>query len=140
VVAAVEPIPRTSIALDSAVHIAVRFFYPDLIVQGEIWTHVCTVLNAVRELPSRDVVLEAFVFSAIMGDMMRSDSSRLESDFGPARRLMNALDVPGPDDIRLHRAQGVMWGLMARSKRLREVLILEAERQADILPFTLSAP
>lgn len=137
VVASTEPAPRASLALDSAVHVAVRFFYPDLIVQGRIWTHVCTVLNAVRELPSRNLALEALIFSAIMGDIVRGDSSRLEGDFAPARRLMNALDVPGPDEIRLHRAQGVMWGAMAGSQRLREVLLAEARRQSDVLAFEL---
>lgn len=131
---------RTTIPLDTAMRVVVRFFYPDLLMQDRIATHVCTVLNAVRDLPSRNVGLEALAFSAIMGDIRRGDSSYIEQDFGPARRLMNALDAPGPTEIRLHRAQGVMWGLMSGSVRLRQVLLAEAKRQSDVLPFELRAP
>lgn len=131
---------RGTIPLDSAMRVVVRFFYPDFFIQDQIGTHVCTVFNAIRELPSRNLALEALAFSAIYRDIRRRDSSLIEQDFGPARRLMNALDAPGPKELRLHRAQGVMWGLMAASPRLREVLLAEAKRQSDVLPFEFRAP
>ncbi len=129
--------PREIIPMDAAMQVAVRFFYPDVIAGDRILVHVCTVLNAVRELPARNLALEALVFSAVMGDIMRGDSSRIDADFAPAGRLMRTLDAPGPEEVRLHRAQGVMWGAMARSDRLRQVLRAEAERLDDILPFEL---
>lgn len=132
--------PHNTIPLDTAMRVVVRFFYPDLFIQDRIATHVCTVLNAVRDLPSRNLALEALAFSAIMRDIRRGDSSYIEQDFAPARRLMNALDAPGPKELRLHRAQGLMWGVMAGSARLREVLLAEAKRQSDILPFEFGAP
>lgn len=134
---AISPPSREAIPLDSAMKTAVRFFYPNILTPNGILTHVCTELNAVRELPSRNLPLEALAFSAIMSDVMR-DSSYIEPDFGPARRLMNELDTKGaPDSVRLNRAQGVMWASMARSSRLRSLLQTEAKREQTILPFQL---
>lgn len=128
------------VLLDTAMKVAARFFYPDILSPQGIMTHVCTVINAVRELPHRNLALEALAFSAIMGDVT-SDSSYIEPDFGPARRLMNQLDATGATkEVRLNRAQGMMWAMMARSTRLRELLVREAKRESDILPFQLQAP
>jgi hypothetical protein len=134
------PAQKQVIPMERAIQIAVRFFYPDIITEERILTHVCTVINAVKELgPPRNLAFEALAFSAIMGEVTRGDSSRLEADFAPARLLMNKLDSRGtPDEVRLNRAQGVMWGLMAQSPRLREVLALEYAAKADFLPFIIS--
>ncbi len=129
---------RPAIAMDTVMQVAVRFFYPDLIIDGNIATHVCTVINAVRQLPNRNLALEAMVFSAINRDILLQKASRLEADFGPARRLMNGLLPGGPDAERLTRAQGVMWGLMSQSQRLREILRAESVRSGDVLPFVLA--
>ncbi len=137
------PVPAAridTIPVESAVAVAVRFFYPDFIMQGHIMTHVCSVFNAVRELAHRNPALEALAYSAIMGDLLRGDSSRIGADFGPATELMNSLDSGAPDSVRLARAQGAMWAAMARSTRLREVLMAEADRSRDALPFVLSGP
>lgn len=137
VVAGIRTPSPTVLPVDSAMPVAVRFFYPNLIVEGKILTHICTVLNAVRELPTRNYALEALAFAAIMGQVTRGDSSLLEPDLEPALALIRAVDAPGSDQIRLNRAQGVMWGSMTRSSRLREVLLAEARRQQDVLPFEL---
>ncbi|HJQ10650.1 MAG TPA: hypothetical protein VJ840_06405 [Gemmatimonadaceae bacterium] len=129
-----------TVPLNTAVRVATRFFYPDILTPSGILTHVCTVINAVRELPHRDLSLEAMAFSAIMRDLPKKDS-RVEIDFAPARRLMNQLDAPGASkEVRLSRAQGMMWAMMARSSHLRELLVEEADRDRDILPFKLAAP
>jgi hypothetical protein len=140
VAAALQPPSRIVIPLDTAMRVVVRFFYPDVLIQDRIATHICTVINAVRQLPSRNIALEALAFSAIMGDIMRGDSSRIQQDFEPAGRLMNALDGPGPTEQRLQRAQGMMWALMSGSARLREVLLAEAERESDVVQFRLATP
>jgi len=128
---------KRSIPVDTAVRVATRFFYPDILTPTGILTHVCTVINAVRELPNRDLALEALAFSAIMRDLPKKDS-KVEIDFAPARRLMNQLDAPGAsNEVRLSRAQGMMWAMMARSTHLRELLIEESTRDRNILPFTL---
>jgi hypothetical protein len=128
---------QRSIPVDTAVRVATRFFYPDILTPTGILTHVCTVINAVRELPHRDFALEALAFSAIMRDLPKKDS-HVEIDFAPARRLMNQLDAPGPSkEVRLSRAQGMMWAMMARSAHLRDLLIQESKRDRDILPFAL---
>jgi len=131
-------VTRRRVPVDTAVKVATRFFYPDILTPaGEIWTHVCTVINAVRELPRRDPALEALAFSAISKDIML-ENSRIEPDFRPARRLINELDSPGATkEVRLSRAQGVMWATMARSALLRDLLMAEAAREREILPFEL---
>ena len=131
---------RKPIVLDLAMPAVVRFFYPNLLINDRIATHICTVFNAVRELPSRNLALEALAFSAINRDIELGDSSRIEEDFGPARKLMSSLDTPGPEELRLQRAQGVMWGVIFDSKQLRAVLLADALRQADVLPFEFSTP
>jgi hypothetical protein len=122
---------------DSVMKLAVRFFYPDILTSTGIHTHICTELNAVRELPKRDPALEATVFSAIMNDVQR-DPAALDHDIGAASHLMNELDAAGaPDSVRLRRAQGVMWGAMSQSTTLRALLLAEAKRQGGMLPFTI---
>jgi hypothetical protein len=135
--ALLKPATR-SIPIDTAMRVATRFFYPDILTPKGILTHVCTRINAVRELPNHDLALEALAFSAIMRDIMREDSSRIEVDFGPARHQMNRLDAPGTsEEVRLNRAQGMMWAMMSQSRALRDLLLAEANRDRVILPFEL---
>jgi hypothetical protein len=131
----VNPSQRRVIHVDKIIPVAVRFFYPDILTPTGINTHICTQLNAVRALPQHDIVLEAFLFQAIMRDAQTTWT--LGPDFRPASALMNRLDAPGPEAERLNRAQGVMWGAMARSSRLRQVIFAEAKRAGVILPFVV---
>jgi hypothetical protein len=132
---------RQPISIDTALTTAVRFFYPDIITKKDgILIHVCTALNGVRDVPVRNLALEALAFVAISDDVHR-DSSSIEADFGPARRLMRDLDLPkASDSVRLSRAQGVMWASMARSPRLRSLLESAAKRDQVILSFQLVDP
>lgn len=69
VVSALKDPTQVAIPLDSAMPAVVRFFYPDLLINDRIATHICTVFNAVRELPSRNIALEALAFAAITRDL-----------------------------------------------------------------------
>jgi hypothetical protein len=129
-----------TISSDQAMTVAVRFFYPDMIVDGRIYTHVCTELNAVRELPSRNLALEAMAFSTIMDQLRLGQDSRINADVSSAIRLMGRLDSSGPDEVRLNRAQGVMWGSLYQSTSLRDVLLAEAQRMQGVLPFVIQEP
>ena len=134
---AIQPLAPFTIPIDTALKTAVRFFDPDIVTPTGILTHVCTHFNEVRNMPRRNIALEAFAFAAIMGDMQR-DSTYIEPDFAPARKLMNELDSKtAPDEERINRAQGVMWASMARSVRLRMLLETEAKRNRVILAFRL---
>lgn len=124
------------VPIDRALQVAVRFFYPDVITPTGITTHICVGENGVKDLKDRDIGLEAFAYSAIMTDM-QSEHSLLAKDFYAARALMLSLDSNGPDSVRLNRAQGVMWSSMAKSASLRQVLLAEARRVGDLLPFDL---
>lgn len=138
---AVRPPARRRVSIDTAMTVAVRFFDPDVITEdNHILTHVCVELNAVRELPSRDVALEALIFSAINRDQ-NSKVTRVEEDYAPARRVMRELDiVRAPKEVRLRRAQGVMWASMRGSQVLRTLLREEAERSHEIVPIELFTP
>jgi hypothetical protein len=128
---------KYNVPIDQALLVAVRFFYPDLITPTGIATHICVGENGVKDLKKRDIGLEAFAYSAIMSDM-QNEHSRLAKDFYAARALMLLLDSSGPDSVRLNRAQGVMWSAMAKSTSLRQVLLAEARRVGDLLPFDLN--
>ena len=133
-----SPPERRRVPLQAFTVVAVRFFDPFLDERGEILTHVCTSYNGLAELPGPcDLPLQALAFSAIMGDVLRGSQSRIEPDFGPARRLMSDLQLGGVPEVRLRRAQGVMWGAMAQSRLLREVLLAEYAAKAAYLPFVL---
>jgi hypothetical protein len=131
-------VPRDTVSLDKVMSVAVRFFYPDTIIDDRIYTHVCVGLNAVGELPSRNLALEATAFSAIMAQLRLGDSTQMYTDLHSARDLMARLDSPGPDEVRLLRAQGVTWGAMFRSGGLRQVLLAEVQRMSGLLPFVIS--
>ena len=128
---------RDTISLDKAMSVAVRFFYPDRIINDGIYTHVCTELNAVKDLPSRNLAFEATVFAAIMAQLRLGESTEMYTDLHSARVLMARLDAPGPEEVRLKRAQGVMWGAMFQSAGLREVLLAEVQRMNGLLPFVI---
>jgi hypothetical protein len=135
----VPPAARPTVTLRDFLRVAVRFFDPFVDAEGGIRTHVCTALNALDELgPPRDRVLEALAFDAILGDIMRGADSRIERDFRPARGLMNRLDLGATAEVRVRRAQGVLWGALTTGPELRAVLREAYQARAAYLPFVLA--
>lgn len=133
--------PSTSVrtvSLDRMMRTAVRFFYPDAITPGGIQAHICVGINGVRDAEDgRDVVIEAFAYSAIFRDLLEP-THRVKQDFNEAARAMNAMDLSADTTTRLSRAQGVMWALMMRSERLRRVLASESATKREYLPLAVT--
>ncbi|HET7229361.1 MAG TPA: hypothetical protein VFJ16_05130 [Longimicrobium sp.] len=136
---AARPLPR--LTMDEVMSVAVRFFYPDDIrPDGYIQTHVCIGLNGVEDLQRpRDVVLEAFIFSTVMPAIL-DDSSAVSREYRRAKEQMNRADLSSDRAVRLTRAQGLMWALMAQSGALREVLWASYREHAAMLPFVIAGP
>lgn len=132
------PTPRPSRRVDPSIaqDLAARFFYPDeILANGHIQAHVCVSINGITDMQrGRDPSLEAFAFSAIFDDL---DHQRfdVDADFRNASRIMNSMDLSAEPTARLQRAQGVMWGYMVRSERLRRVLAAKYARARNYLPF-----
>ncbi|MEO8335200.1 MAG: hypothetical protein ABI664_09515 [bacterium] len=120
--------------------VAARFFYPDEILpNGRIRAHVCVSINGIADMQrGRDPAMEAFAFSAIFDDLDRGRFN-VDADFREASRMMNAMDLAAAPTVRLQRAQGVMWGYMLRSERLRRVLAAKYARARHYLPFRIAA-
>jgi hypothetical protein len=132
------PTARPTITERDYLRVAVRFFDPFVNADGGLSTHVCTALNALEELgPPRNRVLEALAFEAILSDITRGGDSRLERDFRPARRLMNRLDLGEAPEMRVRRAQGVLWGALTAGSELRTILREAYAARAAYLPFVL---
>jgi hypothetical protein len=136
-----EPPVRRQVEMDRLLDVASRFFYPDAILpDGSIQSHVCVGINGMLDMKGgRDASVEAFAYAAIFHDILKP-MHRVDDDFGDASRRINALDLGADSTVRLLRAQGLMWGLMRRSEKLRRVLTDEYRRTRHHLPFILSDP
>lgn len=129
---------RTQVPLPALVRVAVRFFYPEAVTPTGFRSGIGVGIKGLRDFPGdRDVGLEAFAFQAILRDLEKPRHD-VRVDYDEARRLMAELELSAEPDTRLKRAQGVMWGLMSRSERLRRVLLDEYARAATYAPFTLT--
>ena len=135
------PFPTTpvrTVSIERIMRTAVRFFYPDAITSAGIRSHVCVGINGVQDAEDgRDLIIEAFAYSAIFRDLLRP-THQVTLDFNEAARTMNAMDLAADTTTRLTRAQGVMWALMMRSERLRRVLATESASKREYLPMILT--
>lgn len=119
--------------------VAARFFYPDAVLpNGYIQSHVCVGINGIADMQNgRDLALEGFVYAAIFHDLLKP-RYYVTADFDAASRLVNAMDLSTDSTARLQRAQGVMWGVMRQSEKLRQVLVAEYRRAHAYLPFQIA--
>jgi hypothetical protein len=131
-------LPRT-VSFQRVLDVAARFFYPDAILpNGRIQSHICVGINGIVDMEQgRDLAVEAFAYASIFHDLL-TPRFHVEADFAEASRLINAMDLSTNPSTRLQRAQGVMWGIMVRSEKLRQVLVAEYERARTYLPFRLA--
>ena len=130
--------PSYRLPIEDAVRVAVRFFYPFRVVRGEIQSYVCVGINGLLDYPGgRDLVLEAFAYSAIFHELLEPKYD-VRVDYEHAKTMMNGLSLSSDEETRLLRAQGLMWGYMAQSERLRQVLLAEYQRTRVYLPFDIA--
>jgi hypothetical protein len=130
--------PVQAVTFRRAMDIAARFFYPDAVLpNGTIQSHVCVGINGVADMQGgRDLALEGFVYAAIFHDLLKP-KFYVTADFDAASRLINAMDLSAEPATRLQRAQGVMWGAMMQSERLRQVVAVEYRQAQSYLPFRI---
>src|SRR5581483_5955644 len=77
---------RRRVPLEEAVEVAVRFFFPDAVTPAGIQSHVCVEINGLRDFEGgRDIILEAFAYSAIFRDLLHPRFGVME-DYREARR------------------------------------------------------
>ena len=135
-----ESVPqKRAVSIEEATNVAIRFFYPDAIQDGTIISHVCLGINGIKDLEGgRDIVLEAFAFSTIFENLEKPEY-KLRREWERAKGLMNRLNLSSDEDIRLIRAQGVMWGHMYQSEGLRQALLDGSRRMAEVLPFKITS-
>jgi hypothetical protein len=124
--------------LRTVIDVAARFFYPDAVLpDGRLQSHICVGVNGMLDyVGERDLVLEAFAFSAVFRDLLASKHD-VEQDYRKAKALMNSMNLSSDPQVRLARAQGVMWGAMVGSERLRSVLLEEVQHKQSYLPLAI---
>lgn len=130
--------PGRTVSFRRVMDVAARFFYPDAVLpNGTIQSHVCVGINGIADMQGgRDLALEGFVYAAIFHDLLKP-RYYVTADFDGASRLINAMDLSADSTTRLRRAQGVMWGLMLQSEKLRQVVVAEYRQASAYLPFRI---
>lgn len=128
----------TSVPMDRALNVAVRFFYPDGVEDdGSLTAHVCVGINGLLDLEgTRDPYLEALAYLAINKEMLDSRHGVVER-FLEVYNEVNALELSTDDETKVVRAQGAMWAGMQGSSELRTALLEEASRIAAWLPVRI---
>lgn len=123
-----------TISMRDLVRIASRMFYPDQVgPDGRIGGHICTDLNAVRDLPGpRHLFAEAFAFAAIHHHM-----KELVPAFGSAMDLAQRADISADSAVVVARAQGTVWGQLISSGILQKVLADEYEVRNGYAPVRI---
>ena len=129
---------REAITADHLTGIAVRFFFPNEITDnGKIKASICAGIHGLRDFEGeRDLILEAFCYEAIFNELGSRQFGMLdefESILGRVRGLQLSTDK----EMKLHRAQGAVWALLASNEKLREVLSNAYESKRGILPFVV---
>jgi hypothetical protein len=134
----VSAAPVRTVSFRRVMDVAARFFYPDAVLpDGTIQSHVCVGINGIADMQGgRDLALEGFVYAAIFHDLL-TPRYYVTADFDGASRLINAMDLSVDPSTRLQRAQGVMWGVMLQSEKLRQVVAAEYRRAHAYLPFRI---
>lgn len=132
-------LPTRTRSLGQIQTLAVRFFYPDGVDQtGRLTGHICAGINGVEDFPDRDTVVEAIVYAAIF-ERLRQQPDSVLAEFGSAMREAERLELSADPSIRVRRAQGVVWQVMANSAYLRELLAHYVARR-EWLPIDTAGP
>jgi len=129
---------REMITADHLIGIAVRFFYPTQIMEdGRIKASVCAGLHGLRDFEAeRDLMLEAFCYEAIFNEL-GSPQYGMMDEFTSILGRVRGLQLSTDKEMKLHRAQGAVWALLASNEKLRQVLSDAYESKRGILPFVV---
>lgn len=130
--------PHSAVRMEDVINVAVRFFYPDGFLQdGSIDTRICVGRNGMKDFQgTRNLALEAFAYSAILREVFEPKHG-VRGEFDRVNALMNQVGLSSDPEVRLTRAQGMMWGHMAQSQQLRAALLDEYLAKREYLPFVI---
>ncbi len=133
-----EPTTKSSITTDQLTGIAVRFFFPTAITEeGRIKASICAGLHGLRDFEGeRDLMLEAFCYEAIFNELGSRQYGMLD-EFKSILGRVRGLQLSKDKEMKLNRAQGAVWALLASNETLREVLSNAYKSKRGILPFVV---
>lgn len=129
---------RETITADHLTGIAVRFFFPNEITDnGRIKASICAGIHGLRDFEGeRDLMLEAFCYEAIFNELGSRQYGMLD-EFKSILGRVRGLQLSTDKEMKLNRAQGAVWALLASNETLREVLSNAYESKKGILPFVV---
>jgi hypothetical protein len=129
---------KSILSFSSFQTVAAKFYYPDSIQpNGGIRTHICIAFNGYRDAaPPRDLMLEAVAYSiAIEHAMIPHDP--IMGELSDAIKAAESLNLSEDYDVKLMRAQGVVWGIMSEDPFLEKAIREMYDEKKDWLTFEL---
>ena len=129
---------KDTITADRLAGIAVRFFFPtEITTDGRIKASICAGLHGLKDFEGeRDLMLEAFCYEAIFNELGSRQYGMLD-EFKSILGRVRGLQLSTDKEMKLTRAQGAVWALLASNETLREVLSNAYESKKVILPFVV---
>ena len=127
-----------TITADRLTGIAVRFFFPTTIMEdGRIKASVCAGLHGLKDFEGgRDLMMEAFCYESIFNEFGSRQFGMMD-EFTSILGRVRGLQLSTDKEMKLHRAQGAVWALLASNEKLRQVLSNAYESKRGILPFVV---
>jgi hypothetical protein len=115
-----------------------KFYYPDSIQpNGGIRTHICVGFNGYRDAaPPRNLMLEAVAYSVANEHTMIPHDPIME-ELSNAITAAESLNLSDDYDVKLLRAQGVVWGIMSQDAFLEKAIRDMYAEKKDWLTFEL---
>ena len=129
---------RETITADQLTRIAVRFFFPTAITEeGRIKASICAGLTGLKDFEGeRDLMLEAFCYEAIFNELGSRRYGMLD-EFKSILGQVRGLQLSKDKEMKLNRAQGAVWALLASNATLRKILSDAYAEKRGILPFAI---
>ncbi len=129
---------RQTISADHLTGIAVRFFFPNEITDnGRIKASICAGIHGLKDFEGeRDLMLEAFCYEAIFNELGSRQYGMLD-EFKSILGRVRGLQLSTDKEMKLNRAQGAVWALLASNEKLREVLSDAYKSKEGILPLVV---
>ena len=129
---------RETITADQLTRIAVRFFFPNQITEeGRIKASICVGIHGLNDYEGeRDLMLEAFCYEAIFNELGSRQYGMLD-EFRSILGRVRGLQLSKDKEMKLNRAQGAVWALLASNATLRKILSDAYAGKRGILPFAI---
>ena len=129
---------RPKLAISQLQTYAAKFFYPDSIrPDGSIQTHICVGFNGFRDATrARNLMLEAVAYSVINEHVMIPRDPLLHV-LDSGLEMCSLLNLSSDNNVKLLRAQGVVWAVAAQNAYLRSILQQMYDAKKDWLTFEL---